>query len=122
MEHRIRLVAGDFLSAEFPRDQDAILMFNIIHGFDAETNRRTINRALKALNPEGKLYILDQIRNGHHGSALAQFIPLMVGLNLFNEIGGNTYTVEQVKGWCGGAKRVKVMRLRYPGLALFEVS
>jgi hypothetical protein len=45
----------------------------------------------------------------------------MVGLNLLNEIGGNTYTFEQIKGWCAGAAAVKRIRLRFPGVTLVEV-
>jgi SAM-dependent methyltransferase len=120
MEERVRLHAGDFTKMELPSPQDCILMFNIIHGFSEDDNRTLVARAINALKPGGKLYILDQMKETPGRSGLAQFIPLMIGLNLLNEIGGNTYTFEQVKTWCAGAKSVKRLRLRLPGVTLVE--
>ncbi len=122
MEDRVRLTAGDILTQPFLPGQDVIFMFNIIHGFTPEENRRLVGRALKALRPGGSLYILDQLRSPGRGSRLSRFIPLMVGVNLLNEIGGYAYSEEEVKEWCKGARRTKAMRLRFPGLTLFQVS
>lgn len=121
MEGSVTLSAGDFLTMELPAHQDGILAFNIIHGLSADENRHLITRALGALVPGGKLYILDQLKGESGKSPLSRFVPLMVGLNLLNEIGGNTYTFDQVKGWCGGATEVKRYRLRFPGVSVIEV-
>ena len=122
MADRVRLTEGDILSEPFPPDQDAVFMFNIIHGFKPEENRHLIGRALGALRTGGSLYILEQLRMTRSGSRLSQFVPLMVGLNLLNEIGGYAYTEEEVRGWCAAARRVKAIRLRFPGVTLFKVS
>ncbi len=79
-------------------------------------------RSLCALKPGGKLYILDQMKEKSRRSGIAQFVPLMVGLNILNEIGGNTYSFEQVKRWCVDASGVKRFRLRLPGVTLVEVT
>ncbi|HXX62268.1 MAG TPA: methyltransferase, partial [Bacteroidota bacterium] len=117
---RVRLVAGDFLSRSFPEGMDVVFMFNIIHGFDEMTNRELIRRASDSLRPGGKLYILDEMRNGR--SALSEFIPLMVGLNLLNEIGGRVYSPDEVRDWCKDARKFKVMHLKYPGVSILEAS
>ena len=122
MEGRVTLVPGDFMKMELLQGQDGILLFNIIHGLTGEENAMLITRCLKALVPGGKLYILDQMKVEGGKSALAQFVPLMVGLNLLNEIGGNAYTIEQVKSWCKDATALKVYRLAMPGVSLIEVT
>lgn len=118
---RVHLLAADFTKEELPSSQDCVLMFNVIHGFTEEENRTLILRARSALRPGGKLYILDQLREERRRTGLARFMPLMVGLNLLNEIGGNTYAFEQVKSWCPGAASVKRIRLKLPGVSLVEV-
>jgi SAM-dependent methyltransferase len=118
---RVELLAGNFLAEPLPPEQDVVLMFNIIHGLREVENRALIARALAALRPGGRLFILDQMRDEKtHASDLARFIPLMVGLNLLNEIGGTAYSVEEVKSWCEG-RRVKKVKLRLPGVMLLEV-
>ena len=121
MNGRVQLCAADFTQIELPPLQDCVLLFNVIHGLRDDENRRLIQRVLNTLKPGGKLYILDQLREERRRTGLAQFMPLMVGLNLLNEIGGNTYSFEQVKAWCAGAGRVRRMRLRLPGVTLVEV-
>ena len=118
---RVELLAGNFLTDPLPPGQDVVLMFNVIHGLSEAENSKLIGRALAALRPGGKLFILDQMRDERSGSSpLSQFIPLMVGLNLVNEIGGTAYSVGEVTSWCGG-RRVRKLRLRLPGVALVEV-
>jgi len=52
------------------------------------------------------------------GSMLEQFVPLLVGMNLLTEIGGNTYRVGQVIEWCEGFSSARHARLRIPGVGL----
>ena len=127
MTDRVSALAGNFTKESLPGNQDAVLMFNIIHGFTEAENVKLISRALGVLNMGGKLFILDQLKRDRRTSSrqslgsLSRFIPLMVGLNLLNEIGGNTYTFEQVKDWCVGASSVRRIGLRFPGVELVEI-
>jgi len=121
MVARIRLVEGNILLDPFPPEQDAVFMFNILHGFKPEEDRRLIARAFDALRDGGTLYILEQFRMEKGGSRLSRFIPLMVGLNLLNEIGGCVYSTEEVREWCAAARRVKSIKLRFPGVTLFKI-
>jgi ubiquinone/menaquinone biosynthesis C-methylase UbiE len=118
MGSRVQLLAADFTAMDLPPSQDCVLMFNVIHGLREEENDALVQRALQALKPGGKLYVLDQLREGRRRTGLARFMPLMVGLNLLNEVGGNTYTYEQVKRWCADAATVERDRLRLPGVSL----
>jgi len=119
---RIELHAGNFLSDPLPPNQDVVLMFNIIHGLSPAENRTLVARALEALRPGGKLFVLDQMRDeGSSSSSLARFIPLMVGLNLLNEIGGTAYSIAEVKSWCEGHS-VRQVKVRLPGVAFVEIQ
>lgn len=120
MEKRIRMLEGDVLQTPLPSPADSVLLFNVIHGFTMEQNRNLVARAVAALRPGGKLFILDQLKSDGGGSGLGRFVPLMVGLNLLSESGGTAYHPEQVREWCATASSVRLHRLRLPGLTLVE--
>jgi SAM-dependent methyltransferase len=118
---RLAFLPGDFMEHSFPPGQDVVLLFNIIHGFSREANRSLVRKALDALRPGGRLYILDQFTALQKGSRVARFIPLMVGLNLLSEIGGTSYGIDDVKEWCGPGAAVRRKRVGLPGVGLVEV-
>jgi DNA-binding transcriptional ArsR family regulator/predicted O-methyltransferase YrrM len=122
MEGRISLLGGDLRKVAYPPDQDAVLLFNVVHGLTPEENRSVVRRALEALRPGGKLYVLEQCLEGRRRSSLARFLPLMVGLNLLLEIGARTYAVEEICHWCVPARRARRVRIPLPGLALIEAE
>lgn len=122
MEERVSLLAGDFRTMSLPSDLDGVLMFNIIHGLTEEENLALITKVRNALRAGGKLYVLDQMRGMGKGSRLQQLIPLMVGLNLLNEIGGTSYRFDDVACWCTGMRSVRHLRLRLPGVTLIEAT
>jgi hypothetical protein len=119
---RVATQAGDFMQQPLQQGADLILMFNVMHGLSPEENAALVGRALEALTPGGRLYILDQLKDQADTSALGRFLPLMVGVNLLNEIGGTAYGVSDVEEWCGGRGRVKRIRLRLPGVTLLEIA
>jgi SAM-dependent methyltransferase len=118
---RVTTLAGDFMELPIPQAADLILMFNVVHGLSREENAALVARALGALRPGGRLYVLDQWKTGRTGSGIGRFIPLMVGLNLLNEIGGTAYGVEDVRGWCAGEGRLKPRGWWLPGVKLLEI-
>ena len=121
LESRVLLQAGDMLKVAFPGNQDVVLLFNVIHGFEDKDNLDLVQRSLGALRPGGVLFILDQFLEGRGSSVLGRFLPLMVGLNLLNEIGGRVYAFHDVQRWCSGASTVRYRKLRVPGVGLVEV-
>jgi ubiquinone/menaquinone biosynthesis C-methylase UbiE len=122
MGSHVQLLAADFTAIRLPMSQDCVLMFNVVHGLSEEENNALVQRALQALKPGGKLYILDQLREEKGRTGLSRFMPLMVGLNLLNEVGGTVYTFEQVRRWCADAVTVKRIHLRMPGVSLVEAT
>ena len=121
MSERVKTVAGDFMTQDLPQHQDCVLMFNIVHGLNESENQTLLRRVFDATRPGGKIYILDQLRGETRGKELAAFIPLTVGLNLLNEIGGNTYSFQQLKQWCSATASIKRISLQLPGIGLIEI-
>lgn len=116
----LEYLPADLFTMPFPSDQDVVLLFNIVHGLTPEQNVSVIRRALDALREGGKLFILDQCLEGKRRSDLARLIPLMVGLNLLSEIGGRTYSAEEIIAWCSAARSVRRRRISLPGVTLIE--
>ena len=121
MQERVHMLAGDILRTEIPGEQDLILLFNVIHGFTEDQNRTLLPCLIRALVPGGRMYVLDQMTGVKGASRLGRFLPLMVGLNLLNEIGGKAYTFADIARWCAGAASVKMRGLGLPGVGLVEI-
>ena len=119
---RVTLLPCDITDASF-RPHDVVLAFNILHGFRREVNRSLLKKIASALNPGGSLLILDFFKNDR-SRGVARMLPLMVGVNLLNEIGGTVYGSGEVRTWCleAGLVRVKRRRLPLPGLGLISAS
>ena len=122
LSHRISLQKGDVRTMSLNAGHyDVVLAFNIIHGFDEETNRKLLARLSAAMTTNGVIYILDQFKNTRQRGA-EKMLPLMVGLNLLNEIGGTTYRTSEVTSWClkAGFTRITTFRLPLPGVGLLR--
>ena len=122
MSDRVRHRAADFKKEELGRGYDVVLAFNIIHGLTPSENVFLLTKIAAALNGGGVVVIMDQLRHGKGTSSLSQLIPAIVGLNLFNEIGGNAYTFLEIKEWCAAAGLVdcRLKNLRFPGVAVIR--
>lgn len=122
MEQRITLVPGNLTSIQLEQEKyDVVFAFNILHGFDAETNQRLIRAVAKSLTPQGVVYILDQFVNSA-SKGIERLLPLMVGLNLINEVGGDVYTCAEIQGMCkkAGLHEVKQHTVGLPGVKLLS--
>ncbi len=124
MDEWIHYQAGNFLKMKFNLGYDVVLAFNIIHGLTSVENQKLASKTFAALNPGGVLFIMDQIKQPKYKTPLGRFIPLMVGLNLFNEIGGNAYSFEEVREWYqrAGFSRCTRTDLRVPGVSIIRIE
>jgi 2-polyprenyl-3-methyl-5-hydroxy-6-metoxy-1,4-benzoquinol methylase len=122
MSSRVTHHAGDFMTDSFGNGYDVVLAFNIIHGLKPPENMLLMKKASAALNQGGKIAIMDQLRDGKKDSSLSRLISAVVGLNLFNEIGGSSYTASEVQEWSREAGFVEctVKWLRAPGVAIIQ--
>lgn len=101
------------------RSYDMILIFNLIHHFDAAANRDLIARCARALRPGGMLAVGDMIRPDAPG-ATGQ-IDGLVDLYFAVTSAAGSYTFGEVAGWQAqaGLRPRKPMRLLVgPGAAV----
>jgi DNA-binding MarR family transcriptional regulator len=122
MSSRVVHRSGDFKKDNFGSGYDIVLAFNVIHGLKGSENSSLMKKIGEALNSGGTLFIMDQVRDRTNSTSLSRLIPATVGLNLFNEIGGNAHTFVEIRGWCAEAGLVdcRFKKLRVPGVAIIQ--
>lgn len=119
---RITLLPGDLLKLEYARNAyDAALAFNITHGLTEGQNASFFEKIHHALKPGGVVDIPDQCRL-ERGTQTERLIPLIVGINVMNEVGGSVYGQKEYQRWLtkAGFKEVRTYRLSLPGVFLFK--
>jgi 2-polyprenyl-3-methyl-5-hydroxy-6-metoxy-1,4-benzoquinol methylase len=88
-------VGGDFLEDALPAGPfDVILLSNILHMLSPEQCRLLIGKAAKVAAPGAVLAVADFIRD--RSPRAVRFAMVM----LLRTQGGNTYTVDEHRGWC----------------------
>ncbi len=92
---RIQLLDGDLWQTDWGQDYDCVLLFNIIHHFDLETNVKLLRLASRALKPGGRLAILEQVEGKVFGGASNAFIQL-IALQYYLFVDGRVYSVEEI--------------------------
>jgi SAM-dependent methyltransferase len=98
---RIDVAVGDFLTAEFPRGYDTVLLANIFHDQPTAVNQGLLAKAYRALPAGGRVvvyeFLLAEDRVSPPTSAL--FAVMM----LVENQGGNVYTGGELRSWLAGA-------------------
>lgn len=97
LEDRIDFVAGDLTTDELGSGYDLVLVSNIIHSYNSETNQALVRKCYDALQPGGLLIIKDFLLDaGRTGPAFG----LIFALHMFvNTEAGDTYEVDEVAHW-----------------------
>lgn len=104
---RLELWAGDFLEGLPQGPFDLVLLSNITHIYDAETNARLLVRVRQAMRPGGILAILDFVRGA------SEFASLFAITMLLQTERGDTYGRGDYERWlgAGGFTRTRMVRL-----------
>ncbi len=97
LDSRITLCPADLWQADWGRDNDLILLFNLLHHYDLQTNHRLLRKAHAALKPGGKVAIFDQVEGNVSGSATNAIVRL-VSLMYYLFAGGRTFTRDELTG------------------------
>ncbi len=119
-EGRISFQPGDFLHDDLGEGYDAVLLFNILHGFRAGQNLALFQKAARALNQGGALVVLEQLADAKTGGA-AQAINAILAFAFFHTLGGQVYPFQDIAGWLQQAGFGKIQRInlrRAPGSSL----
>jgi len=88
---RIELMSGDLWLDNWGQGYDLILLFNMLHHFDQDTNLQILQKTMTALKPGGKVAIMDQIAGKLFGSATNAFIRL-IALQFYLLADGRVYS------------------------------
>lgn len=120
MVQRVKFRVGDFVKDELGEGHDIILAFNVIHGFTFDVNRFLTEKAYKALNSGGIYAIMEQVRGVGIDSQLSKLFTSSMGLMLFNQVGGRTYSLKEISGWLvkAGFRDYTIKKIKIPGYAL----
>ncbi len=102
---------GNFLVDDLGAGYDLLLLFNIIHGLTAEQNLALLHKAKAALNPGGRVVILDQIA-GSVPLPMLNTAAHIFSLSFFLMVGGQLYTEAAIQQWLTTAGFGKVQRPR----------
>ena len=117
---RITTHSGDLWSEGWGGPHDVILLFNLLHHYDQETNCRLLAKAHAALRPGGRVAILDQVQGSVFGSASGAIVNL-VALMYYLFAGGRVFAAEELQTLLAetGFEDVSLQRLRQsPGTSL----
>jgi SAM-dependent methyltransferase len=104
----IGVVGGDYTIDPLVNGFDLVFMSAIIHSNSPEINKQLFRKAFEALNPDGRLVVLDYIMNDDRTSpaAGAYFsINMLVGTR-----DGDTFTESEVCNWMEDAGFKKISK------------
>ena len=120
MTERVSVREGDYKRDDLGTGNDAVLLFNIVHGNTAEENIELFQKAASSLNPHGLLIIMEQLAGAPSGTA-AKAIVQFLGLNFLAALGGQTYEYQEVSKWLSSASFSNIKHVplrRAPGVSL----
>ena len=120
MQDRVQTVVGDLWETDWGEGHDVILLFNLIHHFDAEGNIDLLQRAAAALKPGGRVVILDQIVGNVMGQATNALIRL-IAWQYYLFADGRVHERDAIKEWLTqtGFRDIRVVNLaKLPGNSL----
>ena len=124
MDDRFRLVPGDVFTADLPEEAyDLVLLANVCHLFDADTNRALLRRLRRVLRPGGTLAVVDALpsEDPDEHRLLALYA---LGLRL-RTVAGAVYPLASYSAWAeeAGLGPVGAVPLsRTPPLALLTCT
>lgn len=99
---RIDVRTGDYEDHAFDGNYDLVLVFNVVHGNDRETNRDLFRNLRGAVAPGGQVAILDQFGDESRAT-IANTGTRFLDLTYLVSLGGRTYHSETVGSWLADA-------------------
>lgn len=102
LDNRVQFEAGDYESDSFDGNYDLVLVFNVVHGNDRETNKSLLQNIGDVVAPGGKIAILDQFGDESR-AAIANTGTRFLDLTYLVSLGGRTYHSDTVWSWLAKA-------------------
>jgi SAM-dependent methyltransferase len=109
---QVEVVAGDYTHDDLGKGFDLAFLSSVIHSNSYDANRHLIRKASDALNPGGRVAVLDSLMNEDRSGPLASAlfaINMLVGTEA-----GDTYTPSEVHAWMIDAGLADISRIDTP--------
>jgi len=95
MESKVKLLEGDFFKDELPKDNDIVLLSQIMHSWSKEENKELLRRVYNSLSKDGIIIINEFLLENDKTGPL---FPALFSLNmLVQSEGGRAYTNQEIK-------------------------
>lgn len=116
VEDRVDVSGGDYRTDALGTGYDVALVFNVIHAHDGEENRRLFERVAGALEPGGRIAVLDQLE-GTARTPVGRAGIGFVGLTYLTTLGADVHSYEDAAGWlrAAGFENVRRSSIRRAG-------
>jgi predicted O-methyltransferase YrrM len=105
---QVSTVEGNYLNDDLGSGFDLVFMSAIIHINSPQENRQLIQKGANALNPGGRLVILDFIVD-HDRTGPEQAVIFALNM-LVGTPGGDTYTEAEIRAWMEAAGLSEIIR------------
>lgn len=125
LENRVDVAGGDYWTDDLGTGYDLALVFNVVHAHDAEENRRLFERVGEALDPGGRIAVLDQLA-GSARTPVGRTGIGFVGLTYLTTLRAKVHPYEDVAEWLRSAGfeqlRRSAIRRAGPGNTLIQAT
>ena len=108
MTDKIDCIAGDYTQDDFGSGYDMVFLSAIIHSNSFDTNKRLIEKCVRAANPGGYVVVLDFIMDEDRTAPAGGTV---FALNMLAATeSGDTYTESEVRSWMTDASLTEISR------------
>ncbi len=97
---RIEFRPGDVEKDPLGNGYDVVFLFNLIHHFNGEGNRRIFNKVSGAMNPGGRFVVLDQFKRPMQTDSYAAVLTQLMFLVTSS---AGSHGLDEVRQWLEGA-------------------
>lgn len=101
LSDRVHTMPGDYRATDFPGGMDAVLFFGMLHQESPEEIQTLMRKAYAALNPGGRLYVLDMMTEADHTRPV--FSALFAVNMALTTKNGWVFSSDELRGWIEGA-------------------
>lgn len=119
---RLRTRGGDYLTDDLGGEYDLVLVFNVTHAHDAETVQELFERVYEALEPGGRIAVLDQFKGGGRLN-VGETAVALIALTYQVTLGRTVHDADAVARWLRDAGFREIGRTglrRDPGSELVQ--
>ncbi len=97
MQERVKTLAGDYRTMDFPRGNDAVNFFGVLHQESPESIRALLGKARDSLNPGGVVNVMDIMTDSTH--TRPRFSALFAVNMALTTDSGWVFADSELKGW-----------------------